>query len=52
LNARTGELTPPGIRVWAALKIAWERVVFKAGAEAGAEVKADPGGWEQNRCLS
>jgi hypothetical protein len=28
LKARTGELTPPGIRRWAAAKISWERVVW------------------------
>ncbi len=28
LNARTGELTPPGIRFWAAAKISSDLVVF------------------------
>tara|TARA_B100001996_G_C18363598_1_gene478774 strand:- start:405 stop:623 length:219 start_codon:yes stop_codon:yes gene_type:complete len=30
LNALTGELTPPGIKAWAALKIAFDLLVFKA----------------------
>jgi hypothetical protein len=46
LNARTGELTPPGIKLWAALKSSWERLVLwaepEAGAEVAAEVKAEP----------
>jgi hypothetical protein len=29
LNARTGELTPPGISVWATAKISSDFVVFK-----------------------
>jgi hypothetical protein len=28
LKARTGELTPPGIRFWAAAKISWDFAVF------------------------
>ena len=39
LKARTGELTPPGIRAFAALKMAWEWLVFKVEAvtETGAK---------------
>ncbi len=40
-KARTGELTPPGISFWAALKRSWERVVLCTGAETGAEGEAD-----------
>jgi hypothetical protein len=29
LKARTGELTPPGIKTWAAAKISWDLDVFK-----------------------
>ncbi|QNI81504.1 hypothetical protein SynRS9907_00650 [Synechococcus sp. RS9907] len=39
MNARTGELTPPGIRACAAPKMAWEWLVFKAGAVTGTDAK-------------
>jgi hypothetical protein len=41
LKARTGELTPPGMSFWAAAKISSDRVVRRAGAEAGAEGVAE-----------
>jgi hypothetical protein len=33
LNARTGELTPPGISFWAAVKISSDLVVLKEVVE-------------------
>jgi hypothetical protein len=39
LKARTGELTPPGIRALAALKMAWEWLVFRVEAVTGTGAK-------------